>query len=85
MNYGRKGVIGMIKVNSLDKTFDGFKAPSDLNLNVKKGSIYGLVGTNGAGKTTLIKHVTGILRPDRGEILIEEENEIGRASCRERV
>lgn len=62
----------MIKVNNLDKSFDGFKALSDLNLNVKKGSIYGLVGTNGAGKTTLIKHVTGILRPDRGEILIED-------------
>ena len=62
----------MIKVTNLDKTFDGFKALSDLNLNVKKGSIYGLVGTNGAGKTTLIKHVTGILNPDHGEILIED-------------
>jgi len=61
----------MIKVINLDKSFDGFKALSDLNLNVKKGSIYGLVGTNGAGKTTLIKHVTGILKPDRGEVLIE--------------
>jgi len=61
----------MIKVNSLEKSFDGFKALSDLNLNVKKGSIYGLVGTNGAGKTTLIKHVMGILKPDRGEILVE--------------
>ncbi|HWQ77712.1 MAG TPA: ABC transporter ATP-binding protein [Anaerovoracaceae bacterium] len=61
----------MIKVTNLDKSFDGFAALSDLNLNVKKGSIYGLVGTNGAGKTTLIKHVTGILKPDQGEILIE--------------
>ena len=75
----------MIKVNSLDKTFDGFKALSDLNLNVKKGSIYGLVGTNGAGKTTLIKHVTGILRPDRGEILIEEENVYENIPIKERL
>ncbi len=64
----------MITVKSLDKSFDGFKALSDLNLNVKKGSIYGLVGTNGAGKTTLIKHVTGILKPDHGEILMSGEN-----------
>lgn len=61
----------MIKVSNLDKSFDGFRALSDLNLNVRKGSIYGLVGTNGAGKTTLIKHVTGVLKQDQGEILIE--------------
>lgn len=71
MNCWRKGVIGMIKVSNLDKSFDGFRALSDLNLNVRKGSIYGLVGTNGAGKTTLIKHVTGVLKQDQGEILIE--------------
>jgi ABC-2 type transport system ATP-binding protein len=75
----------MIKVNNLDKTFDGFRALSDLNLNVKKGSIYGLVGTNGAGKTTLIKHVTGILRPDRGEILIEGENVYENIPIKERL
>ena len=75
----------MIKVNNLDKSFDGFKALSDLNLNVRKGSIYGLVGTNGAGKTTLIKHVTGILKPDRGEILIEEESIYENIPLKERV
>ena len=75
----------MIKVNNLDKTFDGFKALSDLNLNVKKGSIYGLVGTNGAGKTTLIKHVTGILKPDRGEILIEDASVYENIPIKERV
>lgn len=75
----------MIKVNNLDKSFDGFMALSDLNLNVKKGSIYGLVGTNGAGKTTLIKHVTGILKPDRGEILIEGDNVYENIPIKERV
>ena len=44
----------MIKVSNVDKSFDGHLALSNLNLNIKKGSIYGLVGTNGAGKTTLI-------------------------------
>ncbi|MFA7660233.1 MAG: ABC transporter ATP-binding protein [Anaerovoracaceae bacterium] len=61
----------MIKVQNVDKTFDGFQALHNLDLNVKKGSIYGLVGTNGAGKTTLIKHVTGILKQDEGSIFIE--------------
>jgi ABC-2 type transport system ATP-binding protein len=62
----------MLKVQNLDKSFDGFFALRELNLNVKKGSIYGLVGTNGAGKTTLIKHVTGVLKQDRGSITIED-------------
>ena len=75
----------MIKVNNLDKSFDGFQALSDLSLNVKKGSIYGLVGTNGAGKTTLIKHVTGILKPDRGEILVEDSPVFENIPIKERI
>ncbi|HML37991.1 MAG TPA: ABC transporter ATP-binding protein [Bacillota bacterium] len=75
----------MIKVNNLDKSFDGFKALSDLGLNVRKGSIYGLVGTNGAGKTTLIKHVTGVLKPDRGEVLIEGEPVYENIKLKERM
>ncbi|MEL7657461.1 MAG: ABC transporter ATP-binding protein, partial [Bacillota bacterium] len=75
----------MIKVNNLSKSFDGFKALSDLNLNVKKGSIYGLVGTNGAGKTTLIKHVTGILKPDQGEVMMEDESVYENIPLKERV
>jgi len=62
----------MIKVRDVDKSFDGFQALHSLDLNVRKGSIYGLVGTNGAGKTTLIKHVTGVLRQDGGSITIED-------------
>ncbi len=62
----------MIKVQNVDKSFDGFRALQSLDLNVRKGSIYGLVGTNGAGKTTLIKHVTGILKQDGGSITIED-------------
>ncbi|MDD4565682.1 MAG: ABC transporter ATP-binding protein [Eubacteriales bacterium] len=75
----------MIKVNYINKSFDGFKALSDLNLNVKKGSIYGLVGTNGAGKTTLIKHVTGVFKPDDGEILIDGENIYENIPIKERM
>jgi len=70
---------------NVDKSFDGFKALSDLNLNVKKGSIYGLVGTNGAGKTTLIKHVMGILRQDSGSITIEEKPVYDNLAIKERM
>ncbi len=64
----------MIKVVNINKNFDHFKALDDLNINVNKGSIYGLVGTNGSGKTTIIKHITGIIRPDSGQITIDGEN-----------
>lgn len=75
----------MITVINLDKSFDGFKALTNLNLNVKKGSIYGLVGTNGAGKTTLIKLLTGVLKPDQGEILIEGMKVYENISMKERM
>lgn len=64
----------MIKVINISKNFDQFKALDNLNINVNKGSIYGLVGTNGAGKTTIIKHITGIIRPDSGQITIDGED-----------
>lgn len=75
----------MINVKNLDKSFDGFLALSDLSLHVKKGSIYGLVGTNGAGKTTLIKHVTGVLKADHGNILIEEQDVFENIAIKERM
>jgi len=63
----------MIEVKNLVKTFDGFCALNGLNLNVKKGSVYGLIGPNGAGKTTIIKHLAGIYTQDSGEIKINGE------------
>ena len=63
----------MIKVKNLIKTFDGFYALNGLDLNVKKGSVYGLIGPNGAGKTTIIKHIAGIYTQDSGEVLIKGE------------
>ncbi|WP_432407355.1 ABC transporter ATP-binding protein [Wukongibacter sp. M2B1] len=64
----------MIKVESLNKTFNNIKALDNVNMHVKKGSIYGLVGENGAGKTTLIKHIMGVYKQDSGEIKIDNED-----------
>lgn len=49
----------MISVEKVNKSFDGFQALNNLEIHIKKGSIYGLIGTNGAGKTTTIKHIMG--------------------------
>ena len=61
----------MLEVKNVTKTFDGFKALNGLNMTVEKGSVYGLVGPNGAGKSTIIRHITGVYRPDCGEITMD--------------
>ena len=63
----------MIEVRELYKSFGDFTALNGLDLHVPKGSVYGLVGPNGAGKSTLIRHLAGIYKQDRGEVLIEGE------------
>jgi ABC-2 type transport system ATP-binding protein len=75
----------MIEVINLDKRFDKVQALSSLNLRVKKGSIYGLVGTNGSGKTTALKHITGILRADGGAVRIEEADVYENLRIKERL
>ena len=61
----------MLEMKNVTKTFGTFKALDDLTLTVPKGAVYGLVGPNGAGKSTAIRHLTGIYRPDSGEITLE--------------
>ena len=75
----------MIQVRNLTKTFDGFAALQEASLTVPRGSVYGLVGPNGAGKSTLIRHLTGIYRPDSGEITIDGEPVWENASLKARV
>ena len=60
----------MVQISNLTKTFDGYPALKDLNLNINQGSIYGLVGVNGSGKTTAIKHLAGVYRQDSGTVSI---------------
>ena len=61
----------MIEIKNVTKMFGkDFKAVNDLSLNIKEGIIYGFLGPNGAGKTTTLKMITGILKPDQGEVLI---------------
>ena len=60
----------MIRIENLTKSYGDHKVLSKLNLNVKKGDVYGLVGKNGAGKTTLFKVLLGLSRPDEGKLII---------------
>lgn len=60
----------MIEINQISKSFNAKKALENINLKIEKGAIVGLLGPNGAGKTTLIRILTGILVPDKGNVLI---------------
>ena len=65
--------MNMIEFRAVTKRFGDFAALSALDLAVPQGAVYALVGPNGAGKTTAIRCLTGMLRPDGGEITISEE------------
>ena len=58
----------MIKITNLSKTIDDTVILKDINLEIKKGSVFGLLGVNGAGKSTLMRLMSGIYKADSGEI-----------------
>ncbi|MEG0771147.1 MAG: ABC transporter ATP-binding protein [Clostridia bacterium] len=61
----------MITAVNLTKKFDDFTALKELNCNIPSGCIYGLVGSNGAGKSTFLRLVTGVYKPDGGDVYID--------------
>lgn len=60
----------MLEIRNISKSFGSFRAVNNFSLVVKPGDFFGFLGPNGAGKTTTIKMVAGLLKPDTGEILI---------------
>ena len=69
----------VLKTETLGISFGGLKAVQDLNLEIKKGQIYGLVGPNGAGKTTVFNMITGVYKPTTGKFWLEGENLTGKS------
>ena len=61
----------MLEYRNITKKFGNKEAVKELTLNLKKGTIYGLLGENGSGKTTLMKMAAGLTQPTEGEILFE--------------
>src|SRR5213080_567634 len=61
----------VLETKGLVKQFGGIVATNDVTLSVQKGARHALIGPNGAGKTTIINLLTGVLKPDRGQILLE--------------
>jgi ABC-2 type transport system ATP-binding protein len=59
-----------IEVRDLVKSFGQLRALDGVNLSVRRGEVYGLLGPNGSGKTTLIRSLVGMVRPDAGTVTV---------------
>ena len=67
----------LLDLTGVSKSFGGLAVIRDLDLHVDEGEIASVIGPNGAGKTTLFNLITGIYRPDEGDILLEGSSLVG--------
>ena len=67
----------MLEVRNISKSFGGFRAVDRVNLDVNKGEVVAVIGPNGAGKTTLFNLITGVLKPNEGQVIFKGEDITG--------
>ncbi|MGL5152226.1 MAG: ATP-binding cassette domain-containing protein [Clostridium sp.] len=76
----------ILKANSLNKNYNGKSVLKNLNMSIKRGDIYGLIGKNGAGKTTLMRLITGLANINSGSIeIFDVHNENSITTERKRI
>jgi ABC-2 type transport system ATP-binding protein len=75
----------MITAKNLRKQFNGLVAVDDVSFDIARGEVFGLLGPNGAGKTTTINMLVGILKPDKGSVVIDGESDPTRTDIRKRI
>ena len=76
---GRVSEKALLELRGVDKTFGGLTVMSELDLVVGENEIVSVIGPNGAGKTTVFNLVTGVYRPDEGDILLDGRSIVGLA------
>ena len=64
----------MLKINNLSKSYGETKALKDINFEVDKGELFGLIGPDGAGKTTLFRIAATLILADKGEVYFDGRN-----------
>ena len=61
----------MIEIVNLEKSFDGLKVLKGVNVKISDGEVMAIIGQSGCGKSVLLKHVIGLIKPDKGNIIID--------------
>jgi len=64
----------MITVRDAYKSFNGNQVLKGLSLEIRDGEMFALIGRSGLGKSVLLKHIIGLMRPDKGEIFVDDQN-----------
>jgi branched-chain amino acid transport system ATP-binding protein len=67
----------MLSVKNIGISFGGLHAVDSFSITINKGELYGLIGPNGAGKTTVFNLLTGVYKPDMGQIFLDGKNITG--------
>ena len=75
----------MIELKNLDKTFQDIHAADHISGSIRDGMVFGLIGSNGAGKSTLLRMISGIIRPDSGEVLADGESVFEHPEVKSRI
>jgi ABC-2 type transport system ATP-binding protein len=64
----------MITVRSVSKSFGNIEAVNNVSFNIEKGEIFGILGPNGAGKSTIVNILNTLVKPDKGDVIIDGIN-----------
>jgi phospholipid/cholesterol/gamma-HCH transport system ATP-binding protein len=64
----------MIEIRELYKSFNGQEVLRGVSLRIERGEVLALIGMSGFGKSVLLKHIIGLMKPDRGQVLIDQQN-----------
>ncbi|HWO14495.1 MAG TPA: ABC transporter ATP-binding protein [Polyangiaceae bacterium] len=72
----------LLELRQVEKVFGGLRAVREVSLGVEAGEVFGLIGPNGAGKTTIFNVITGVYRPDGGQVLFSGRDISGLSPAR---
>ena len=75
----------MLSIENLEKRYGKLQALKNVNLNFEQGVVYALLGPNGSGKTTLLKNILGLVKPSKGNILIDGHTILNHAALRSKI
>ncbi|MBQ5989454.1 MAG: ABC transporter ATP-binding protein [Oscillospiraceae bacterium] len=75
----------MIKISNISKSIDKTSILENIDIEIKKGSVFGLIGVNGAGKSTLLRLMSGVYKPDKGTITYDGEPVYDNAGIKQKI